>query len=212
MEPTETKEQERKGNVRRTGPESQAPGTEKGIYVNLRGCFTGCPDHSRIRLPGNTGQGAKEPDITHRRNENGHLPGKDGRARQHDRQTRQKRHTAYNGQPRHSRHIDYGGHGFRDTVRHGQSMYGEEEFSSTCCGKCRYFLRPWRSRVWVCSNEESEKNGFPANYASTCPLFAREDWQRDSIGHEKTYCKIGEKNEKEERHLPCSEICQTAGD
>ena len=41
---------------------------------------------------------------------------------------------------------------------------GTGEYSSTCCGKCRYHLRVWGCRVWVCSNNESDRCGFPTDY------------------------------------------------
>lgn len=172
LETIGTKEQKEKEATRGA---SQGPGAGPGIYVSLHGRFVGRQSHGRIRLPGNSGQGLQEPDARDRRQGDRHMPGKDSRTKQHHRQSGQDRHTAHSSRP---------SHGFRDTVRH-EHIDGDEEYSSTCCGKCQYFFRPWRSGVWVCSNEGSEKNGLPTNYASTCPLFTREDWQRDEVGCQK---------------------------
>lgn len=185
MEPTGTKEPEEKEMAGGTGPENQTHGTGAGVYVSLHGRFSVQKDRRRIRLPEKQGQEYKEPDAGGHRQEDGRRTGKGSSAWQHDRPAGQKKHTAHNSRPGRGGSRDNASHRFRNTVRHGHSMHGEEEYSSTCCGKCRYFLRPWRSGVWVCGNEESEKSGFPTNYASTCPFFAREDWQRDEAGHQK---------------------------
>lgn len=137
-----------------------------------------------MELIGTKGQGEKE--TTRRMGPKNHVLGTEagiymslhGRfaSRQHDGQIGQKNRKVYSSQPGHSGNTNNDKHGFHDAVRRGRPIY-EAKYSSTCCGKCKHFLRPWRSGVWVCSNGESKKNGFPTNYASTCPLFAREDWQ-----------------------------------
>lgn len=176
LEPTSTKGPEEKEMAGGVGPGNQAQGTGAGVYVSLHGRFSVQKDRGRIQLPGKPGQEHKELDAGGHRQADNRRTGKGSRAWQHDRPAGQKKHTAHNSQHGRGSSKDNATHGLRNTVRHGHPMHEEEEYSSTCCGKCKYFFRPWRSGVWVCSNVESEKNGFPTNYASTCPLFAREDW------------------------------------
>lgn len=59
---------------------------------------------------------------------------------------------------------DYGHHG----EWHGSSA---EEFSRTCCGKCAYFHRVWRTSVWACGNSQSRNYRFPVDYGGTCHCF-----------------------------------------
>ena len=185
MEPTGTKGPEEKGTAVGIAPRNQTHGTGAGVYVSLHGRFSVQKDRGWIRLPGKPGQEHKEPDAGGHRQVNSRRTGKGSRAWQHDRPAGQKKHTARNSQHGRDSNKDNASHDFHNTLRHGHPMHEEDEYSKTCCGKCRYFLRPWRSGVWVCNNEESKKNGFPTNYASTCPCFAREDWRRDEAGHQK---------------------------
>lgn len=165
MEATKTEGQEEKKMAHGTGPGGHSSGTKSGVYVNLRGRFAGQQDRVQARL---TGAPRKVPARM--------ADGKEGR---HGRDTGRK------PQARQDRARN---RGFRSSVRHSRPMYdGEEEYSSTCCGKCRYFLRQWRGGVWVCGNGEGEKSGLPVNYAGTCPLFAHEDWSRDEQGQHKAH-------------------------
>lgn len=49
----------------------------------------------------------------------------------------------------------------------------DEGYSSTCCGKCEYFQRVWRTSVWACDNSESKNHRFPVDYGCTCECFKR---------------------------------------
>lgn len=181
MELAETKEQGGKGTVLAAGQGKQAPGTGKGVYVNLRGRFAGQQYKVQARLLRKSGQGLDQPkDVNQNQPEDSRQTGNGGKVRQHGGRAGKKKPASRSGS-------SDGGRGFRNTVRHSNSYGDGEEYSSTCCGKCRYFLRQWRGGVWICSNEEGEKSGLPTNYASTCPLFAHEDWSRDNQGQQKPH-------------------------
>lgn len=74
-------------------------------------------------------------------------------------------------------HTGYTDHSFREhSICADIPRYVEpEHYSSTCCGKCKHYLRVWRGRVWVCDNRCSGKHGFPTDYGNTCDSFERED-------------------------------------
>lgn len=167
MELTKSKEENERKMAQGAGCKGHAPGTKNGVYVSLQGRFASQQDKVLAHLPGDPRRIPAQD-----RNEKKYQQAADAGRKPEARRGSEKRHGG-----------GHGGHGFRNSVRHGGPMYGgEEEYSSTCCGKCRYFLRQWRGGVWVCSNEASEKSGFPTNYTSTCPLFTHEDWSRDDQG------------------------------
>lgn len=199
MELTRTKGQGGRNTAQEASHVRHAPGAKNGVYVNLRGRFAGQQDRARACM-------AMDPGKTPARAGN-------GKAGQQGWKAGRGTHARHSSQERDG--SGHGGHGPYGNIRHGHSMYGrEEEYSSTCCGKCRYFLRKWRGGVWICSNEESGKGGFPTNYSSTCPLFAREDWSRDAQGRQKAHGKRhpalfyeGKTYEEEkEGYMPCSQL------
>ncbi len=69
---------------------------------------------------------------------------------------------------------DYDSRIYRASLYRG-ILDGAGEYSSVCCGKCKHHLRVWRCRVWVCSNSESDRCGFPTDYENTCACFERDD-------------------------------------
>lgn len=175
MELTETKKQGGKGTVLKVSQEKLALGTGKGVYVNLCGRFAGQQYKVQTRLLRKSRQR-----LDQNQPENSRQTGNGGKVRQHGGWAGKKKPTSHSGS-------SDGDRGLSNTVRHSNSYGDGEEYSSTCCGKCRYFLRQWRGGVWICSNEEGEKSGRPTNYASTCLLFAHEDWSQDDQGQQKPH-------------------------
>ncbi len=98
---------------------------------------------------------------------------RNSRNRQNDRRTghaHQKERVRQNG------HAGYAGYSHQaHSERYVHCLRESEEYSSTCCGKCRHHLRIWRSRVWVCQNSRSEKCGFPTDYGNSCDFFGRDE-------------------------------------
>ena len=71
----------------------------------------------------------------------------------------------------------YTGYGSQacETELFGYSLEDPDEYSRTCCGKCRHHLRLWGERIWICDNCESEKCGFPTDYGDSCGSYERDE-------------------------------------